>query len=270
MRRKLICWILLLLVAIIPFTSVTAEPTVSTSNPLSLSATTLDSKPLDSSIFRNYDLIMVNYWAEWCGPCVGELPDLQKIHTNYPNVLVLGAYVGSNVSGALSAAKNAGVTYPLFTVSYDLYDYIQRSGGSFPIPQTCFFNNEGYQLNSAYIGSRNYSAWAAIVDEMLAYTGTQEPEIKEPKILTHPKSVKVKEGKKVTFKVKAEGEQLKYQWYYRTSSNAKWKKVSNATKASYSFKAKAKHNGYQFRCLVKNPTGKGYSKAATLKIKTTP
>ena len=266
MKRKLISWIALLLVAIIPFTAL-AEPTVSTSNPLTLSTTTLDNKPLDSSIFRNYDLIMVNYWAEWCGPCVRELPDLQKIYTNYPNVLVLGAYVDSNVSGALATANNAGVTYPLFRATSGLYDYIQISGGSFSIPQTCFFNNQGYQLGTSYVGSRDYSAWAAIVNEMLAFTGTQEPEIQKPKIITHPKSVKVKAGKKVTFKVKAEGEQLKYQWYYRTSSKGKWKKVSNATKASYSFKAKAKHNGYQFRVLVKNPAGKVYSKAATLKIK---
>lgn len=268
MKRKLISWIALLLVAIIPLTALAAEPTVSTSNPLTFSTTTLDNKPIDSSIIQKYDLIMVNYWAEWCGPCVRELPDLQKISQNYPNVLVLGAYVDSNVSGALSTAQNAGVTYPLFRVPYSLYDYIEMSSnGGFSIPQTCFFNNKGYQLNSAYVGSRYYTEWASIVNELLAYTETDEPEIEKPKIITQPKSVKVKAGKKVTFKVKAEGEQLKYQWYYRTSSKAKWKKISNATKASYSFKAKAKQNGYQFRVLVRNPAGKVYSKAATLKIK---
>ena len=99
-------------------------------------------------------------------------------------------------------------------------------------------------------------------------TPTVPPAISKPVIKTQPKNVSVKAGKKATFKIKAKGEELKYQWYYRTSSAAKWKKVSSGGKsATRSFKAKAKQNGYQYRCLVKNSAGKVYSKTVRLKVK---
>ena len=30
-------------------------------------------------MFADYDLTMVNIFATWCSPCVGEIPDLQKL-----------------------------------------------------------------------------------------------------------------------------------------------------------------------------------------------
>ncbi len=92
-------------------------------------------------------------------------------------------------------------------------------------------------------------------------------ELKKPKITTQPKSAKVKVGKKVTFKVKATGENLKYQWYRLKPGTKKWVKISKATKASYSFKATKKWNGYKYRCFVKNEAGKVYSKAVKLTVK---
>ncbi|MBZ9651997.1 TlpA family protein disulfide reductase [Psychroflexus montanilacus] len=28
-------------------------------------------------------LVLVNYWATWCAPCIAEMPDLQKLYTDY-------------------------------------------------------------------------------------------------------------------------------------------------------------------------------------------
>ena len=273
MKKKLICCIALLLAVILPFTALAETPTVSNKNPLTFSTTTLYGKEIDSSILKKYDLIMVNFWAEWCGPCVGELPDIQKIYKEYKNVLVLGAYVDSNDAGAIAAAEKAGVTYPLFRAPHHFYDYLDMDNGSFAIPQTCFFNSKGYQLNSAYVGSRNYEWWKQIVDELLAYVAEnpseeEEPTISKPVIEKQPKNLTVKAGKKAAFTVKAKGEKLKYQWYYRTSPTAKWKKVTSKGKsATLTFKAKAKQNGWQYRCLVKNSAGQVYTKTVKLKVK---
>ena len=276
MKRKWIVWIALLLAVILPVTVLAEKPTISTSNPLTFDTYTFSGKPIDSSILKKYDLIMVNLWAEWCPPCVRELPDLQKIYENYKNILILGAYVGSDPAAGVTAAGKAGVTYPLFNIPDKFFDYlIIDSEGRYSIPQTCFFNSKGYQLNSACVGSRSYEEWAAIVEELLPYvteSGNPDPEeqptVSKPVIKTQPKDAAVKAGKKVTFKLKAKGEKLKYQWYYRTSPTAKWKKVSSDGKSAIlTFKAKAKQNGYQYRCLVKNAAGKVYSKTVSLKVK---
>ena len=88
-----------------------------------------------------------------------------------------------------------------------------------------------------------------------------------PKITSQPKSVSVKAGRKVTFRVKATGDALKYQWYLQKPGTKKWTKVKNAAKAVLTFKATKKMNGYKYRCRVYNKTASVYSKTVKLKIK---
>ena len=91
--------------------------------------------------------------------------------------------------------------------------------------------------------------------------------VSKPKITAQPKAASVKAGKKVTFKVKASGGSLTYQWYRLKPGAKKWEKINKATKASYSFKAAKKWNGYKYKCLVKNKAGKVYTKAVKLTVK---
>ena len=88
-----------------------------------------------------------------------------------------------------------------------------------------------------------------------------------PKITSQPKSVSVRAGKKVTFRVKATGDALKYQWYLQKPGSKKWTKVKNAAKAVLTFKATKKMNGCKYRCRVYNKTASVYSKTVKLKIK---
>ena len=117
----------------------------------------------------------------------------------------------------------------------------------------------GYQYRCKVIGPDGY-AYTSVIK---LKTGNA------PKIGTQPTDKSVKAKAKVKLKVEATGKSLTYQWYYRTSSKAKWKKATgtSATKATYTFTATAKKNGYQYRCLVKNPFGKVYTKAVKLKVR---
>ena len=33
--------------------------------------------------------IIINYWASWCGPCLEEMPTLNKLYHEYPNQLII-------------------------------------------------------------------------------------------------------------------------------------------------------------------------------------
>ena len=170
MKKYLILLITIILLLVVPFTAFAGGAASSSATPLSFSTKTLYGKDLDSSIFNKYDLIFLNYWAEWCGPCVGEMPDIQKIHRNFKNVLVIGVYVSDDNDAAIAAAEDCGVTYPLISIgdNYQLYDYLTIEGNSFSIPQTCFFDNKGNQLCDAYIGSRDYDSWVSLINEALS------------------------------------------------------------------------------------------------------
>ena len=105
--------------------------------------------------------------------------------------------------------------------------------------------------------------------ETISKAATLTVVTEKPVISTQPKGKTAAIGEKVTFKVKASGLGLSCQWWYRTSSTGTWTKVSAASgkTSDYSFTAAAKHNGYQYKCVVTNPAGNTTSKIVTLKVK---
>ena len=274
MKRKMIIWIMVLVMAVMPVIVFAAEKgTVSRPNApaLSFQTTTLAGDAISASILRKYDLTIVDYWAEWCGPCVSEMPYLQQVYRNYPNVLVIGVYVGTNEEKAAAKAKEIGVTYPIVRPADEFGEYVVFSGGGYAIPQAAFFDKYGNQLGQTEVGAFTSSGLIQKVDQLLASLPAEEtptPAQEKPTISKQPKSVKARAGKAVTFTVEARGEGLSYQWYYRTSAAAKWKKIKeNARSSSYTLTVDAAIDGYQYRCLVKNEAGKVVSRIAKLKVK---
>ena len=145
------------------------EPTDAPSEPentgLTFSAVTLSGTKIDSSMLKDYDLIIVNCWAEWCGPCIGELPALEQIHQEYPNVLILGVLVASySIVEARTALSDAGVTYPTLKAAGDLEEVSYRSDY---IPATYFFDRNGIEIGEPIIGGQSYEEWKAVVESYL-------------------------------------------------------------------------------------------------------
>ena len=134
---------------------------------LTFSLTTLTGDTLDQSIFTDNKLIMVNYWATWCPPCVGEIPDLVKISDAYAGkgFVIIGVLTGDDdIDGAKAFLADQGVTYPVVTTEGFFLDQIQ---GYQYIPTTLFFDSEGNQVGEAVVGANSYDDWAATIDELL-------------------------------------------------------------------------------------------------------
>ncbi len=144
----------------------TAEPAADGFNAdMVFSGTTLDGEPIDQTIFASYDLIIVNCWAEWCGPCVGELPAIERIHQEYPNVLVLGLLVGTmSVDAAKQTLAENGVTYAALEPVGALEELSMRS---MYIPASYFFDKNGNEVGDSVVGGMDYDQWKATVDNLL-------------------------------------------------------------------------------------------------------
>jgi thiol-disulfide isomerase/thioredoxin len=63
----------------------------------------------------NGRLILVNFWATWCAPCMAELPALERLHQSLRDrgFTVLGVAVDDSLENIREAVARNGITYPV-------------------------------------------------------------------------------------------------------------------------------------------------------------
>jgi peroxiredoxin len=87
-------------------------------------------------------VVMVNFWATWCGPCRQEMPQLDRLYQKYhaAGFVLMGVNVDDDQRKAAEVAGKLGVTFPVLldtdkTVS-KLYDLST-------MPSTVIIDREG-------------------------------------------------------------------------------------------------------------------------------
>ena len=134
---------------------------------MTFSLTTLTGETIDDSIIKNSKLTMVNYWATWCGPCVSEIPDIQKLSQDYADkgFSVIGVLLGDeDYDGARTFLSDNGITYPVVLPEGVFLD---MASGIYAIPTTMFFDSTGTQVGETQVGSMTYEDWASLIDSLL-------------------------------------------------------------------------------------------------------
>ncbi len=74
----------------------------------------LDGKNLKLSEMRG-NVVLINFWASWCGPCREEMPLLNELHSKYEPLgfTVLGVNVEEQENSARGFLKNFPVDFPI-------------------------------------------------------------------------------------------------------------------------------------------------------------
>lgn len=93
------------------------------------------------SEFRG-DVVMVNFWATWCGPCRQEMPLLDELYSRYGRVgfSLLGVNIDDNESKAMEMVSDLGVTFPvLFDSSKTVSELYEVNA----MPVTVLIDREG-------------------------------------------------------------------------------------------------------------------------------
>lgn len=73
----------------------------------------LDGKILQFSDVKG-KLVMVNFWATWCPPCVAEMPSIQKLYNDYKDKMVFVLVSNEDPKVIQDFIDKEGYTFPIY------------------------------------------------------------------------------------------------------------------------------------------------------------
>ena len=105
-------------------------------------------KAIDGSTFtlseslKTHDLVLINFWATWCGPCRMEFPYLQEAWKKYADridVIALSVERTDTAKVLKNFAEKNGLTFPIGRDEAKLLDKMRGTA----IPTTLIIDRDG-------------------------------------------------------------------------------------------------------------------------------
>jgi len=117
----------------------------------------LKDEPIDLYCLRDKKIIVLNFWATWCAPCIRELPSLSKLAETYKKEIFVLALSTEDQNTVKSFLKHSfkGLSPQLKIATVKEEEKLKR----FPkdkIPTTYIFNKKGF-LKIKQLGEKNWS-----------------------------------------------------------------------------------------------------------------
>lgn len=97
-------------------------------------------------------VVMINFWATWCGPCRQEMPKLDEIFARYEpaGFTLLGVNIDEDSAQAQRLADELGVSFPLL---FDKEQDVSRLYDVQAMPMTVMVDRAG-KVRSVHYGYR--------------------------------------------------------------------------------------------------------------------
>ncbi|MBF8982451.1 TlpA family protein disulfide reductase [Lutibacter sp. B2] len=131
----------------------------------------IEGNEVTQEIFKDKKITMINVWGTFCGPCIEEMPDLQKIYEEYKGEdfnligLVADVELGNDPKEATEVVNQTGVKYKNILVNEVLNEEILSNFDY--VPFTIFVNAEGKILDTMVAGSLSYEGYKSKIDTLL-------------------------------------------------------------------------------------------------------
>ena len=111
------------------------------------------------------EVVLINFWATWCPPCVGEMPALQKLYKD-GDAVIIGINCGESKSDVKNFIKDNGYTYNIgYDTDYTVGTYYPTDG----IPYTLIVNKGLIEriFVGAYGAEVMYDEYSHAIEECL-------------------------------------------------------------------------------------------------------
>ena len=115
-------------------------------------------------------VVLLNFWATWCAPCLQEMPALVELYSEYRNrgLSLVGISVDEDGAAVVREfVDRLGVNYP---IALDDGTVGAAYKGNLVIPSTFVVDRRGH-IRSRYIGIVDFDTLVPVVERLLAEDG---------------------------------------------------------------------------------------------------
>jgi tetratricopeptide (TPR) repeat protein len=87
-------------------------------------------------------IVLLDFWATWCGPCLAEMPDVKRIWAKYggDQFVIIGVSADRNLKSLEAYVKQEGITWPQYYDESGKVSMLYKVTG---IPQTFLIDQDG-------------------------------------------------------------------------------------------------------------------------------
>jgi len=122
--------------------------------PLEMKFTAVDGREVDVSKLQG-KVVLIDFWATWCGPCVAELPNVLKAYKElHPKGFeIVGISLDGEKSELEAFVKEKGMEWPQYFDGKGWQNEIATKYGIQSIPAMWLLNKKGMVVSTAARGS---------------------------------------------------------------------------------------------------------------------
>lgn len=125
-------------------------------------------------------VVVIDFWATWCGPCMAIMPEVKKLYEqykNHPEVVFLTVSLDQNELQLRDVLKEQGLEFPVLFSGQGWNDPTARSFGVTGIPNSFVIGRDGRFASDSLHGSQLAEAITAAlaVPGEAAYSSDKKP-----------------------------------------------------------------------------------------------
>ncbi|SMG52139.1 TlpA family protein disulfide reductase [Arenibacter troitsensis] len=126
--------------------------------------TDLQNRPFDFEAQRGR-VILVNFWATWCPPCVAEMPSMQKLYDDYGDKVTFMFVTSDDRQKVENFLKRKNLNLPVYYPNSETPETLKSK----LLPTTYIINSKG-EIVVAETGAADWNSnkTRALIDDLLS------------------------------------------------------------------------------------------------------